>query len=303
LAVLPLENLSHDPEQEYFADGMADELVTQLGQISALKVISRTSAMHYKGTQKTLPEIARELHVDAVVEGSVQRSGKRVRINAQLIEAATDQHIWARSYERDLSDTLVLQSEVAQEIVREIAARLTPEEHSRLTSVGTVDPQAQDDYLLGRYYWNKWSEPNLEKAIEYFKRAIARDPNYARAYAGLADAYRDLGNPYRGGRLPVETLPLAKVAAMKALELDPSLGEAHGSLASILMMLDWNWTEAERHYKLEVQLTPSYARGHFDYSAYLQALGETTRRGVRSTRRSNLIPLASSTETSSDSWR
>jgi TolB-like protein/DNA-binding winged helix-turn-helix (wHTH) protein/Tfp pilus assembly protein PilF len=292
LAVLPLENLSHDPEQEYFADGMADELVTQLGQISAVRVISRTSAMHYKGTQKTLPEIARELHVDAVVEGSVQRSGKRVRINVQLIEAATDQHLWARSYERDLSDTLVLQSEVAQEIVREIAARLTPEEQSRLTDVGTVDPQAQDDYLLGRYYWNKWSEPDLRKAIGYFKQAIARDPNYARAYAGLAEAYRDLGDPYHGGRLPVETLPQAKVAAMKALELDSSLAEAHGALASIFMLLDWNWAEAEKHYELEVQLSPSYAKGHFDYSRYLQALGRNDEARIQLDQAIELDPLS-----------
>jgi TolB-like protein/DNA-binding winged helix-turn-helix (wHTH) protein len=292
LAVLPLENLSRDPEQEYFADGMADELVTQLGQISAVKVISRTSAMHYKGTHKTLPEICRELHVDAVVEGSVQRSGKRVRINAQLIEAATDQHIWARSYERDLSNTLVLQAEVAQEIVREIAARLTPEEQSRLARVGTVDPQAQDEYLLGRYYWNKWTEPDLQKAIAHFQQAIARDPNYARAYAGLADAYRDLGDPYRGGRLPLETLPQAKLAATKALELDPSLGEAHGSLASVLMLLDWNWKEAERHYRLQVQLSPSYARGHFDYSRYLQALGRNDEARVQLNQAIELDPLS-----------
>jgi TolB-like protein/DNA-binding winged helix-turn-helix (wHTH) protein/Tfp pilus assembly protein PilF len=291
LAVLPLENLSHDPEQEYFADGMADELVTQLGQISAVKVISRTSAMHYKGTHKTLPEIARELHVDAVVEGSVQRSGKRVRINAQLIEAATDQHIWARSYERDLSDTLVLQAEVAQEIVSEISARLTPEEQSRFTRVGTVDPQAQDDYLLGRYYWNRWSEPNLRKAITHFKQAIARDPNYARPYAGLAEAYRDLGDPYRGGRLSVETLPQAKAAAMKALELDPSLGEAHGALASILMLLDWNWIEAEKHYKLELQSSPSYARGHYDYGLYLLALGRNDEARVQLDQAIELDPL------------
>ncbi len=292
LAVLPLENLSHDPEQEYFADGMADELVTQLGQISAVKVISRTSSMQYRGTHKTLPEIARELNVDAVVEGSVQRSGKRVRINAQLIEAVTDQHIWTRSYERDLSDTLALQAEVAQEIVREIAARLTPEEQSRLARVGTIDPKAQDEYLLGRYYWNKWTEPDLEKAIEHFKQAIAMDPNYARAYAGLADAYRDLGDPYRGGRLPVETLPRAKAAALQALELDAGLGEAHGALASILMLLDWNWIEAEKHYKLEIQLSPSYARGHYDYGLYLQALARNDEARVQLDQAIELDPLS-----------
>ncbi len=293
LAVLPLENLSHDPEQEYFADGMADELVTQLGQISAVKVISRTSAMHYKGTKKTLPEIARELHVDAVIEGSVQRSGKRVRVNAQLIEAATDQHLWAHSYERDLSDTLVLQSEVAQAIVQEIAARLTPQEQSRLANVRTVDPQAQDEYLLGRYYENKWTEENLRIAIGRFKQAILKDPGYARAYAGLADTYREMGDPYRGGHRAIETLPQAKAMAMKALELDPTLGEAHSSLASIVNLLDWDWKEAEKQYQLALQLNPSFAQGHSDYGMYLQALGRNDEARTQLNQAIELDPLSS----------
>ena len=272
LVVLPLENPSHDPEQGYFADGMSDELVTQQGQISAVKVMSRTSAIHYKGTHKTLPEISRELHVDTVVEGSVQRSGNRVRINVQLIDAASDQHIWASSYERDLSDTLVLQAEVAQAIVGEIAARLTPREQSRLATAGTVDPQAQDDYLLGRFYWNTGTEEGLQTAIRHFKRAIAKDPRYARAYAGLADAYRDLGDPYRGRHRAIETLPQAKAMAKKALELDPSLGEAHSALAGIVNLLDWDWAAAEKHYRLGLQLSPSYAKGHMDYGLYLAAL-------------------------------
>ena len=192
LVVLPLENLSNDPEQEYFADGMTDQLITNLAQISALKIISRTSAMRYKGTKKSLPEIARELHVDVVVEGAVMWVGDRVRISAQLIEAPTDHHLWAASYERDLRDVLSMQEEVTRAIVSEIRVKLTAQEHARLASTRLIDPDSYRIYLKGRYYFYKLKPEAMQKAIEYFQQALEKDPAYALAYAGLADTYNAL---------------------------------------------------------------------------------------------------------------
>src|SRR5216684_4859812 len=185
LAVLPLVNLSHDPEQEYFADGMTEQLTSDLGQIGALRVISRTSAMHYKGTSKTLPEIARELHVDAVVEGSVERSGDQVRITAQLIEAPTDRHLWARSYQRDLRNVLSLQDDVAQAIAMEVRIKLTPQEQIHLAKARPVKPEAHEAYLRGLFELRKQTDEGIEKAVEYFRQAVALDPNEALAYASL----------------------------------------------------------------------------------------------------------------------
>ena len=232
LAVLPLENLSHDPSQDYFADGMTDELITELGQISQLRVISRTSAMTYKGAHKSLPQIAGELNVDAVIEGSVLRSGDQVRITAQLIQAPADKHLWAQSYEGDVHQTLALQRQVARAIAEEIQVELTSHERDVLKSVKTVNRDAYEAYLKGRFFWNKRTADGMKKAIDYFNQAIEKDPNYAQAYAGLADSYALAGDWQYGVLTPREAYPKAKAAATKAIALDSTLGEAHISLVS-----------------------------------------------------------------------
>ncbi len=269
LAVLPLANLSGDPEQDYFADGMTEALIADLAKIGALRVISRTSAMQYKGAKKPLPEIARELNVDAVVEGSVMRVGERVRITAQLIEAATDQHLWAESYDRELCDILMLQSEVAKAIAHEIKIKLTPQEQACLTCVRQVDPEAHELYLKGRYHWNKRTDEGLHKAIDYFDRAIERDSSYAFAYAGVADCYNILG--FYSLLPPKETFPKARTAAAKALEIDDVIAEAHASLAFVKLYYDWEWPAAERGFKRAIQLNPGYATAHHWYAEYLLA--------------------------------
>jgi len=238
LAVLPLESLSSDASQDYFADGMTDELISDLGQISALRVISRTSVMTYKHVRKPLPQIARELNVDAVVEGTVLRSGDRVRITAQLIEASTDKHLWSQSYEGELRDTLALQNEVARAIADQIRINLNPQEQAALKKVAVVDPEAYEPYLKGRYFWNKRTADGLSKAIEYFNEAIERKPDYAQAYAGLADSYALAGDWKYGLLAPREAYPKAKAAATKAIALDDTLGEAHISLAFCLDNFD-----------------------------------------------------------------
>jgi TolB-like protein len=225
VAVLPLEDLSGDSADDYFADSLTEALITSLAKIKALRIISRTSAMQYKGARKSLPQIARELNVDAVVEGSVLRSAERVRINAQLINAASDHHLWAESYERDFRDILSLQSEIARQVANEISIILTPEERARLGSARQVDPGAHEWYLKARYYWNKRTEESVKKAQSYFQRAIESDPTYAQGYAGLADSYNILG--YYNALPPTEAYPKAKAAALKALELDSSLAEPH----------------------------------------------------------------------------
>jgi serine/threonine protein kinase/tetratricopeptide (TPR) repeat protein len=281
LAVLPLVNLSHDPEQEYFVDGMTEQLTSDLGQIGALRVISRTSAMHYKGTSKTLPEIARELHVDAVVEGSVERSGDRVRISAQLIEASTDRHLWARSYQRDLRDVLRLQEDVAQAIATEVRIKLTPQEQIHLSNARPVNPEAHEAYLRGFYELRKNAPIGLyvagqrestEKAIKYFQQALALDPNDALAYAGLADAYYDESTFLRA---PLEVMPKAKAAAARAIELDDTLAEAHASLGYVKLTFDWDWPGAEREFRRSLELNPNLPRAHAGYAHYLLALRRT----------------------------
>ncbi len=273
LVVLPLENLSNDPEQEYFADGMTDQLITNLAQISALKVISRTSAMRYKGTKKSLPEIARELHVDAVVEGAVMWVGGRVRISAQLIEAPTDYHLWAASYERDLRDVLSMQEEVTRAIASEIRVNLSAQEQARLASTRPIDPEAYRFYLKGRYYWNKRSLEGFQKAIEYFQQAIAKDPAYALAYVGLADTYTYFS--FFDVVPPREAMPNAKAAAARALEIDGSLGEAHVSLGYVSYMYDWDWPAAGKHFEQALTLNPAYSRAHTFYPFYLSSLGRS----------------------------
>ena len=267
LAVLPLQNLSGDPAQEYFADGMTEELITDLGQISSLRVISRTSVMQYKGAHKPLPEIARELHVDGVVEGSVIRMGNRIRITAQLIRAPTDAHLWAKSYERDLGDALALQDEVARAIADEIRVRLTPEQQSRLSGSRHVNPEAHDAYLKGLFYWNKRDRADLEKAIGFFNQAIMIDPNYALPYAGIAQSYIPL--TYFGYVRGNDVRSTVTTALTKALELDDSLAEAHTALGSAKHFYEYDWVGAEREFKRAIQLNPNYATAHQWYAQML----------------------------------
>jgi len=267
LAVLPLENLSHDPEQEYFAEGMTDELITQLAQISALRVISKTSVMPYRGSHKPLSEIANELGVDAVVEGSVMRSGNRVRINAQLIQASTDKNLWAKGYERDLTDVLGLQNEVARDVTREIRVELTSRERVRLTHTAEVSPEAHDAYLRGRYYWDKATADDYYQAERYFAQAIQIDPNYAAAYSGLADFFWATDE-----LAPQVAMPKAKENALKALAIDDSLSAAHTTLADVKFYGDWDWLGAEREYKRAIELNPNDAEAHRMYSVFLSAM-------------------------------
>jgi len=292
LAVLPLDNLSGDPTQDYFADGMTDELITDLAQIRALRVISRTSVMGYKGVRKSLPEIARELNVDAVVEGSVMRSGDQVRITAQLIQAPADKHLWAESYEGNLRDTLALQKEVARNIAEQIRIEVTPREQAALKSVKAIDPEAYEAYLKGRYFWNKRTADGLKKAVDYFNQAIVKDPNYAAAYSGLADTYALLGDWQYAVMTPKEAMPRAKAAAIKALELDDSLGEAHASLAFCLDGFDWNFEAADREFRRAIELSPNYATGHHWYSWHLALLGRNSEAIAEMTKAENLDPLS-----------
>jgi TolB-like protein/DNA-binding winged helix-turn-helix (wHTH) protein/Tfp pilus assembly protein PilF len=264
IAVLPLENLSGDPAQDYFSDGMTDELITDLAKLPNLRVISRTSTIHYKGTNKTIPAIARELNVDAVVEGTVARSGNRVRIRTQLIYAPADQHIWAEAYERDMKDVLALQAGVAHEIAHAIRLELTPQQQTSLASFYPVDPQVHDLYLDGRYFWNKRDDAGLHRALEYFEQAIAKDPQYAEAYAGLADTYSLLGQ-----------MPEARAAAQRALALDDDLAEAHASLGLLAPFEDWNWSDSKKHFERALALNPDYATAHHWYAeAYLMPMGQ-----------------------------
>jgi TolB-like protein/DNA-binding winged helix-turn-helix (wHTH) protein/Flp pilus assembly protein TadD len=273
IAVLPLENLSGDASQDYFSDGMTDELITELGQISGLRVISRTSAMTYKGTHRTLPEIAQELNVDAVVEGAVLRSGNQVRITAQLILASADKQLWSKGYEGELRNTLALQSQVARAIAAEIRLKLTPHEQDVLSNVNSVNPQAYEAYLKGRYFWNKRTPDGLSKAIEFFDAAIEWKPDYAQAYAGLADSYALAGDWKYGILAPSEAYPKAKAAATKAIALESALGEAHISLAFCLDNFDWDWESAGREFKRGIELNPGYAIGYEWYGWHLAALG------------------------------
>jgi TolB-like protein/Tfp pilus assembly protein PilF len=273
LAVLPLENLSRDPDQEYFADGMTEALTTELAQISSLKVISHTSVSQYKGTKKSLPQIAQELSVDAVVEGAVQRSGDKVEITVQLIQAPSDRHLWAKSYERGLSDVLALQREAAHAITGEIKVKLTPPERVRLASARPINSEAYQDYLEGHFLVWRQGEGDVRKGIAYFNRAIQKDPNYALAYAGIAECYIALGQPWAGALSPKETLPRAKAAASKALAIDESLGEAHSALAHVIELYDWDWQGAEKEYRRALELNPNDAMARFWFGEYLQVMG------------------------------
>ena len=290
LAVLPLKNLSGNPIDDYFADGMTDELITNLAKISALRVTSYTSVSKYKASSKPLPQVARELGVDAIVEGAVVRSGDQIRITAQLIYAPRDQHLWAEEYQRYMRDVLYLQREVARDIAQQVRVTLTPNEQSRLNTAGAVDPAAYESYLRGRSYWNQRSEASLYKAIEQFNKAIDIDPGYAPAYSGTADCYTTLG--YLSYLDPLDAFPRARDAATKAIELDPSLAEAHASLAYYNLYHAWNWAESETEFKRAIELNPNYATAHEWYSSYLLAMGRMEQAWTEINRARELDPLS-----------
>ena len=271
LAVLPLENLSGDKEQEYFADGMTDELITELGKIGALRVISRTSIMQYKAMRKPLSDIAGKLNVDAVVEGTVLRSGDRVRITAQLVRAATEKHLWAESYEGDLNDVLTLQRNVARGIAREIRIKLSPQEQMILAAAHPVNPKARVAYLKGHFFQNKQTPEALDKSVEFFAEAIKLDPAYAQAYAGLSDTHIYLGII---GILPSgEAFPKAKTEALKALELDETLADAYAALGQVSKQYEWDWAKSERMYKRVLELNPNSWLAHVWYAGLLSQTG------------------------------
>jgi TolB-like protein/DNA-binding winged helix-turn-helix (wHTH) protein/Tfp pilus assembly protein PilF len=280
LAVLPLENLSGDKGQEYFADGMTDALTTDLAQIGALRVISRTSAMQFKASRETLPQIGRDLQVDAVVEGAVTRSEDRVRVTAQLVEASSDRHLWARTYERDLKDILALQDEIAGDIADQVRVKLTPKERSLLIQAHAVDPEAYDAYLMGMYWADQWTLGSGEKACDYFRKALAKDPNYAPAYAGVANCFGP------------EATDKARAAVVKALALDPSLAEGHRMLAMAKLFLDWDFSGAEGAFKEAIALNPNFAPAHRWYSTELVALGRLDEARAEAERARDLDPYS-----------
>jgi len=272
VAVLPFENLSSDPDQEYFADGMTEELVTSLGEVSDLRIISRTSVMRFKGSRKPLPEIARELGVDAVIEGTVARSGNHLRITANLVQASTDHHLWANSYDSEIEDVLVLESDVARSIAAAVRSNLSAEQvHG--ASPRRVNPEAYQSYLKGRYYTSEWTKAGFKQAITSFRQALDSDPTYAPTYEGLADVYNLLA--LWGLQPATETYPAAKAAALKALELDDGLAEAHALLGQIRFAFDRDWPGAEQELKRAIALNPSSSAAHFYYGVFLTAMGRT----------------------------
>ncbi len=270
IAVLPLENLSRDPEQEYFTDGLTEALITSLAKISALRVVSRTTAMHYKGVHRPVREIASEVKADAVVEGTVLRSGERVRISIQLIDAHRDTHLWAESYERDLQNVLTLHSEIARAVATEIQIKLTPMDQQQLAAGQTGDTRAYEAYLKARYYWNKFTPQGVTKAVEYFQQAIAIDPGYSVAYTGLADCSSRMG--WWGFVSPEQGFGAGRSAAQKAVDLAPSLAEAHGSLAWAIMHYDWDLVTAEKEFRRALELNSNYMSVQHFYAASLAAM-------------------------------
>ena len=291
VAVLPFENMSTDPENEYFSDGITDDIIAQLSKISALKVISRTSSMQYKKTTKKITVIAEELGVGAVLEGSVRRAGQRVRIVAHLVDPKSEKHLWGDTFDRNLSDIFEVQSEVAQQITGALSVALSPEEKQRVEKKATGDADAYNLYLLGRFQANKWSEADVLKGIDYYQLAIAKDPGYAVAYAGLADAFELLSIGF-SSKPPVEYLAQAKTMALKALQMDDSLAEAHTSLAYARWLGDLDWQGAEREFKRALELMSSYVMAHEWYAEYLAAVGRHDEALLEAKRAQQLDPLA-----------
>ena len=288
IAVLPLANLSQDAGQDYLADGLTEALTTDLGKLSVLRVISRTSTIQYKGTKKSIPEIARELHVDAVVEGAVLRSGDKVRITAQLIDAPADRHVWAETYDRDLRDVLALQADVARAIAVQIRGKLSSS--PQLHGASPLNPEAYELYLKGRYSRDEGTEDGLKLAFAYFRQALERDPQYAPAYAGLADSYARL--PFYSETRPEEAFSKAKAAATKALQLDQTLAEAHASMAYVKTYYDWDWAGAEAEFRRGLELNPNYADVHHSYSRFLASLGRVAEARAELKRAQELDPLS-----------
>jgi TolB-like protein/Flp pilus assembly protein TadD len=291
VAVLPFENMSTDPENEYFSDGITDDIIAQLSKISALKVISRTSSMQYKKTTKKIATIAEELGVGAILEGSVRRAGPRARIVVHLVDPKTEQHLWGETFDRQLTDIFEVQSEVAHQITGALSLALSPEEKQRVEKKATADAEAYNLYLLGRFHLNKWSGTEVQQAIGHFQQAIEKDPNYAVAYAGLADAYELLSIGF-GSRPPVEYLSQAKTMALKALEMDDTLAEAHTSLAYARWLGDLDWSGAEKEFKRALELTSSYVMAHEWYAEYLAALGRHEQAYTEIRRAQQLDPLS-----------
>jgi len=289
IAVLPLANFSGDTAQDYFADGMTEILIADLTQIGSLRVISRASAMQFKGVNKPLPEIARDLGVSAVITGSVTRSGERVRITAELVDSATGQQLWARSYDRKIDDALTLQGEVAQAIASEIQARVTPEEAGRLARSHTVAPAALEAYLQGRYYQNLYEPEPLVKSVEYYQQAVSLDPTYAAAYSGLAEALTGLH--YVGARPFAEVIPQAREAAARALALDPSLAEAHNAMGSVYYN-SWNWKKSETEVQKAIELNPGFSTARIYYATYLRHVGRAEESIEQAKRALELDPLS-----------
>jgi len=290
LAVLPLENLTGNPDQEYFVDGMTDALTTDLAQITDVKVISRTSAMQYKGVRKPLPEIAQALGVDAVVEGSVVRSGPRVRVTAQLIHAPTDRHLWAESFEGPANDVLSIQDDVVRAISSRIQGKLHFHPEETTSPRKPSNPDAYEAYLRGLYFFDKREAEASSRSVEYFRKAIETDPGFAPAYAGLAEAL-----PARNwfhGRPSVDVMPEAKAAAKRALELDDRLAEAHTALGALLSLYDWNWREAEKELKRALELNPNNSLAHERYMMWLLSAGRLPDAVVEAKRAQQLDPLS-----------
>jgi TolB-like protein/DNA-binding winged helix-turn-helix (wHTH) protein/Flp pilus assembly protein TadD len=290
LVVLPLKNISGSSEQDFFADGMTDALSAHLAGVSALRVISQTSSQHYRASSKPVSQIARELEVDAVVEGTVLQSGDRIRINVQLIQASPEQRLWGKTYEQNVRDVLTLQSEVARAIVDEIRVKLKPGETVRLSAV-RANPEAYLEYVKGRFHWNKRTEEGLRKAVEHFQAAIEKDPSYALAYVGLADSW--VPRAWYAYLPPKDAFPHAKDAVMKALQLDPDLAEARTTLAFITLYHDWDWAAAEREFLRAIELGPNYANAHHWYAEYLSLIGNHDAAIRESERARELDPLSS----------
>jgi TolB-like protein/DNA-binding winged helix-turn-helix (wHTH) protein/Tfp pilus assembly protein PilF len=275
IAILPLENLSGDREQDYFAEGMTDELTTDLAQFKDLRVISRTSAMHYKGTNKTSLQIGKELGVDTLIEGTVERVGDRVRIRAQLIDCLTDGHLWAKSYDREFKDVLALQSDIARDIVEQTQGNVSPQSIRPYVDLRPVNASAYEAYLKGRYFWNKRTPEGFQQAVESFQQAIAKDPNYARAYSGLADTHALISSYSLAP--PDQIIPKARAAALRALQIDERLAEAHASLALVTENYDWDWQTAEKEYQRAIELDPNYATAYHWYAEFLAFQGRFDR--------------------------
>ena len=290
LAVLPFESISQDTDENFLADGISDDLTTDLGRFGRFPVISRTSTMRFKGSHKPLREIAQELGATTVVEGTIVRSGERVRITVQLIDATTDRHLWAGRYERAYVDLLSLEDDVASTIAAEIRDQLLPGQHGSLAAASRVDTQARADYLKGRYYWNQRNEEDLKTAIQYFHHAIEREPDYASAYASLADSYNLLS--VWGALSPRETFPKAREAAEKAIQLDPSSAQAHTSLAFVTYRFYWDWEAAEREFQQAIKLDPNYSTAHQWYGEFFADMGRFDQGLVELKRARTLDPLS-----------